>query len=203
MKLSQFGTARTGPLAGIDTVLTQPLGQGRRVDTEVLGDPLQRHPVLTAVGNPNNILAELPRVGLRHIGTLPADPTGQPSQMSPKPAADPNAPATAASGEQPDPQPADDDPSHTPLTRCCDKQLNPPSLQWSEFDTCASDSPCGPGQFAGRDLACQGLLLAGPRSASLLQESTVDIFVSACSIASLAVVARGVRSQSIVAKSSI
>ena len=55
----------------------------------MLGDLLDRHSGLPTASNPNDIVTELARVGLRHSNTLPGPPHGKPTQMSPICAADP------------------------------------------------------------------------------------------------------------------
>ena len=78
-----------GLAAVVDLGLAQPLEQRHRVDPEVVGDLLDRHAGLAVTGDPHDIVAELPGVGLGHSDILPAHHHGKPSQMSPIGAADP------------------------------------------------------------------------------------------------------------------
>ncbi|BCK56256.1 hypothetical protein [Nocardia wallacei] len=50
------------------------------MNTEISGDLLQRHPVLTVTGNPDHIVTELLRVRLGHVNILPGPPSGKPDR---------------------------------------------------------------------------------------------------------------------------
>src|ERR1051326_8442710 len=71
-QLLGLAATNVGSAAIVDLGQAQPVEQGHRVHTEVLGDLLDRHPRLTVAGNPNHIVTELARVGLGHSDILPA-----------------------------------------------------------------------------------------------------------------------------------
>ena len=61
----------------IDISLPQPLPQRHRMHPEIGGDLLDRHPVFTVAGDPNNVVTELLGIRPCHSDILPARPPGQ------------------------------------------------------------------------------------------------------------------------------
>lgn len=86
---------RPGAFGVIDNRLTEPVGQGRWTDPEIMSDLLQRRPLRTLTGNPDDIVARLWRIRLGKVPSFQAALTAKPDQLSPHPQAVPSLRARA------------------------------------------------------------------------------------------------------------
>lgn len=75
--------------SGLDLSLAQLVLQAVIGAPEILDDPLDRHPRLTALGDSQAFVADRSWIGLGHVDILPAAPRGFTAQMSPTHAPDP------------------------------------------------------------------------------------------------------------------